>query len=98
MCVMSIQKSGRRNPAKEEFKLHARHKHLLLSTQLFNDALQGLTTNVCGDYCVFYVFYDLVCLWLRKLGLASMTGTIVCVRFACRFSELLIMMVFMFLL
>ena len=22
----------------------------------FNDILQGATTNVCGDYCVFYVF------------------------------------------
>ena len=25
-------------------------------TSIFNDALQGITTNVCGDYCVFYVF------------------------------------------
>ena len=22
----------------------------------FNDALQGVTTNVCGDYCVFHDF------------------------------------------
>ena len=28
-----------------------------LGTAYFlNDALQGVTTNVCGDYCVFYVF------------------------------------------
>ena len=26
-----------------------------------NNALQGLTTNVCGDYCIFYVF-------LRAMG------------------------------
>ena len=68
--------------AKEEFKLHAGHKHLLLSTQLVNDALQGLTTNVCGDYCVFYVFYDLVCLWLRKLG-DSIHDRDHCVREIC---------------
>ena len=24
----------------------------------FNDAVQGLTTNVCGDYCIFYVFFS----------------------------------------
>ena len=98
-------KGGCRTSAKEEFKLLAGHKHFLLSTQLVNDALQGLTTNVCGDYCVFYVFYvqrvrplDLVFLCCTSWGIASMTGTIVCVRFACPFLELLIMIVFMFLL
>ena len=24
---------------------------------IFNNVLQGLTTNVCGDYCIFYVFF-----------------------------------------
>ena len=33
----------------------------------FNDALQGLTTNVCGDYCIFYVFFDVR--WERLLDL-----------------------------
>ena len=89
---------------KEEFKLHAGHKHLLLSTQLFNDALQGLTTNGCVTSVAFMIFYarlrplDLVFLCCTCWGIAPMTGTIVCVKFACRFLELLIMMVFMFLL
>ena len=33
----------------------------------FNDTLQGATTNVCGDYCVFYVFF--ACVWCTPSAL-----------------------------
>ena len=53
----------------------------------FNDILQGATTNVCGDYCVFYVFcvhqlhpLNVVLPCCASLGVAPMSETIVCAR------------------
>ena len=53
----------------------------------FSDTLQGATTNVCGDYCVSYVFYvhlvhplSVVLPCCVGLGTTPMPETIVCVR------------------
>ena len=78
----------------------------LVQPIFLNNALQGLTTNVCGDYCVFHVFFLRAigetlrsCFsLLHKLGDSTHDGD-PCVRGMClSFLELLIMMVCMFLL
>ena len=37
------------------------------SVYFFNNALQGLTTNVCSDYCIFYLFFYVR--WVKPLDL-----------------------------